>query len=127
MALLADFMLPFVEEVELLLTHSKVLLYSGQLDIIIGAATTEAYLPFLAWPGAVSFAAADRAVWRLDPSDPEVAGSVTARPVAILPCDAAGGQLTALLRCRRYATAGGNLTYVMIRGAGEASCQCCFR
>ena len=87
-----DFMVPFVEEVELLLTHSKVLLYSGQLDIIIGAATTEAYLKYLAWPGAAAFAAAARKVWRISPTDPEVAG---------------------------FATAGGNLTYVVIRGAGH--------
>lgn len=69
-----------------------VLLYSGQLDIIIGAATTESFLNDVSWPGQASFAAAQRSVWRMTPSDPEVAG---------------------------YVRAGGNLTYAVIRGAGH--------
>lgn len=68
MHLLADFMVSFVDEVELLLEHVPVMLYSGQLDIIIGAATTEKFLADLEWGGAAAFAAAQRSVWRLSPS-----------------------------------------------------------
>ena len=45
-----------------------------QLDIIIGAATTERFLADIQWPGASAFARAERSVWRLTPADPDVAG-----------------------------------------------------
>lgn len=92
MNLLGDFMVSFEAEVEILLEHVPVLLYSGQLDIIIGAATTENFLSDLQWSGSTAFAKAQRSVWRLSPSDPEVAG---------------------------FVRAGGNLTYAVIRGAGH--------
>ena len=38
-------------ELTLLLSTMPVLLYSGQLDIIIGAATTERYLQDITWAG----------------------------------------------------------------------------
>lgn len=40
------------DELTLLLSNMPVLLYSGQLDIIIGAATTERYLQEISWAGA---------------------------------------------------------------------------
>ena len=39
------------DELTLLLSSLPVLLYSGQLDIIIGAATTERYLQDIVWEG----------------------------------------------------------------------------
>ena len=39
------------DELTLLLSNMPVLLYSGQLDIIIGAATTERYLQDIVWAG----------------------------------------------------------------------------
>eukprot|EP01046_Picozoa_sp_COSAG06_P057459 COSAG06_NODE_11210_length_1544_cov_3.824221_3_plen_118_part_00 len=78
MNLLADFMVSFQDELTLLLSNLPVLLYSGQLDVIIGAATTERYLADIVWPGSTAFASAERSVWRLTASDPEVAGYVRA-------------------------------------------------
>lgn len=56
----------------------KVLIYSGQLDIIIGAALTEAFLPALKWSGQAAYEAASKSVWRIHPADKEVAGYVRA-------------------------------------------------
>lgn len=91
--LLRDFMVSFKPEVELLLQREyKVLVYSGQLDIIIGAALTESFLPGVQWAGSGAFAAAPKAVWRMDPTDSEVAG---------------------------FVNSGGGLIYAVVRGAGH--------
>ena len=49
-----------------LLANYRVLVYSGQLDAIIGAALTDAFLQSLQWPGAAGYLAAARRVWRSD-------------------------------------------------------------
>ncbi|KAJ1459029.1 Alpha/Beta hydrolase protein [Pelagophyceae sp. CCMP2097] len=92
-ALLGDFHVSYRPELETVLNASyKVLIYSGQLDVIIGTALTERALPFLQWPGAAALADADRAVWRIKPTDTEVAG---------------------------FATQVGNFTRVVVRAAGH--------
>ena len=70
----------------------KVLIYSGQLDVIIGAALTQRFLPGVAWHGQAAYNAAPKAVWRVKPTDVEVAG---------------------------YARVVGNFTQVVVRGAGH--------
>lgn len=91
--LLSDFMVSFRPEVERLLRNKyKVLIYSGQLDIIIGAALTQRALPFLDWDGANAFANSKKAVWRIHDDDPEVAG---------------------------FVNNGGGLIYAVVRGAGH--------
>ena len=70
----------------------KVLIYSGQLDVIIGAALTEAFLPGVQWSGQAAYRSARKAVWRIHPSDKEVAG---------------------------YVRAVGNFTQVVVRAAGH--------
>lgn len=93
MHLLKDFMVSFRPEVEYLLENKyKVLIYSGQLDIIIGAALTEASLYAMRWSGYDEFVASQKAVWRTTSSDSEVAG---------------------------FVNAGGGLTYAMVRSAGH--------
>lgn len=52
----------------------KVLVYSGQLDVIIGAALTESFLPMVEWHGQSAYNSANRSVWRIHPTDTEVAG-----------------------------------------------------
>lgn len=83
MHLVADFMISLRDEFVQVLTAAhaasgapkyKVLVYSGQLDIIIGAALTERFLAALPWAGQQAYLAAPRAVWRIDPADEEVAG-----------------------------------------------------
>eukprot|EP00928_Gymnodinium_smaydae_P040797 TRINITY_DN27634_c0_g1_i1.p1 TRINITY_DN27634_c0_g1~~TRINITY_DN27634_c0_g1_i1.p1 ORF type:complete len:244 (+),score=30.44 TRINITY_DN27634_c0_g1_i1:185-916(+) len=77
-ALLADFHDSYRPELQQLLAAKdvRVLVYSGQLDIIIASALTERFLPYLEWPGRAAFAAAQKKIWRIRPSDTEVAGFV---------------------------------------------------
>jgi len=101
MALVPDFMVSYRQEVETLLSSTgptyNVLMYSGQLDVIIGAALTENFMPMMQWPGRNAYMAAQKKVWRINPSDTEVAGYV-----------------------RQVVQAGGsNLTYAIVRAAGH--------
>ena len=77
MHLTGDFMVSFAAELATLMDHYKVLIYSGQLDIIIGTALTSTYVPLLAWGGQDEFNAAPRAVWRASADAAEVSGFVT--------------------------------------------------
>lgn len=63
-----------------LLTHGlpvlQVLIYSGQLDVIVATPLTERFLPTVAWKGAEEYSKAERLSWRVQPKDREVAGYV---------------------------------------------------
>lgn len=76
MHLLADFMVSMVPRLQVLVEAYPVLIYSGQLDVIIGAALTERFLPLMEWSGQKEYMAAGRSVWRINPTDEEVAGYV---------------------------------------------------
>lgn len=78
MALLGDFMVSFKTQLGALMDEYPVLLYSGQLDIIIGAALTEAFLSSIPWGGADSFANATRVVWYSPSNATNVTGYVQA-------------------------------------------------
>ena len=54
----------------------NIILYSGQLDIIIGAPLTEAFLKVLEWDGKEKYLSSKKTIWRVEPSDKEVAGYV---------------------------------------------------
>ena len=54
----------------------RVLIYNGQLDIIIGAPLTELFIPTMKWHGASAYAETGRAVWKVNADDVEVAGYV---------------------------------------------------
>lgn len=49
-----------------LLQHYRVLIYNGQLDIIVAYPLTENYLQNLVWPGAKAYKNALRKKWRVD-------------------------------------------------------------
>lgn len=72
-----------------LLSHYPVLIYNGQLDIIVAYPLTENYLKNLQFSGAEEYKTAKRYIWRVDD---DVAG---------------------------YAKHAGNLTEVLVRNAGE--------
>ncbi|KAM9806387.1 probable serine carboxypeptidase CPVL [Syngnathus typhle] len=59
-----------------LMDHYKVLIYSGQLDVIVAAPLTERFLPTVNWTGANDYKTAPRFHWKLQPGDTEVAGYV---------------------------------------------------
>ena len=95
--LLGDFhrtMRPRLEAI--LAAKVPVLIYSGQLDIIIGAALTERFLPYVQWAGRDQLMAAERAIWRVEPDDMEVAGFA-----------------------REVEAEGQKLVQVLVRGAGH--------
>lgn len=54
----------------------QVLIYSGQLDVIVAAPLTERFLPTVNWTGAAEYMKAPRFHWKLQPDDTEVAGYV---------------------------------------------------
>jgi vitellogenic carboxypeptidase-like protein len=54
----------------------SVLVYNGQLDIIIAVPLTMQWVGQLEWSGADELRKAKRAVWRVDEADSEVAGYV---------------------------------------------------
>eukprot|EP00942_MAST-04A_sp_MAST-4A-sp1_P004416 g4416.t1 len=78
MHLLSDFHVSFADEMTVLLNSNKynIILYSGQLDIIIGAPLTEAFLKVLDWDGKDKYLSSKKIIWRVDPSDKQVAGYV---------------------------------------------------
>lgn len=57
-------------------SHVQVLIYSGQLDVIVAAPLTERFLPTVNWTGAAEYKTAPRFHWKVQPSDTEVAGYV---------------------------------------------------
>ena len=54
----------------------SVLIYNGQLDIIIAVPLTMEWVGQLEWVGADELHKATRTVWKVDPTDREVAGYV---------------------------------------------------
>ena len=69
---------------------SQVLLYNGQLDIIVGVPLTENFLQQLKWSGQDDYNKASRAIWRLGDDQSDVAGYIKQvgrfRQVSILCC-----------------------------------------
>jgi len=57
-----------------LLENYKVLIYNGQVDVILGPSLTEKFLRILPWSGRDAYNAADKKVWKLN--DNTVAGYV---------------------------------------------------
>ena len=100
--LVADFHVSFADELIDLLDQPspvsgkpyRVVVYSGQLDVIIGAALTEAFLYKLPWSGLAAYKAAERTIWHSD--DPKAADPVSG-----------------------FVRTVGNFSQVLIRGAGH--------
>lgn len=61
---------------ELIFLCTQVLIYSGQLDVIVAAPLTERFLPTVSWSGADEYKSVMRMPWKVQPSDTEVAGYV---------------------------------------------------
>ncbi|KAM6450181.1 putative serine carboxypeptidase CPVL isoform 1-T2 [Liasis olivaceus] len=74
--LIEDIMKTIKPWLAILMDHYRVLLYSGQLDIIVAAPLTERFLPTVPWAKMKEYKNAERIVWRIYDKDPEVAGYV---------------------------------------------------
>eukprot|EP00731_Ephydatia_muelleri_P031706 Em0023g213a len=59
-----------------LMDNYKVMIYNGQLDIIVGAPLSERFLTVLSWSGQSEYLVANRTVWKISPSDEDVAGYI---------------------------------------------------
>ena len=57
-----------------LLSSYKVLVYNGQLDVILSAPQCERFLWSLEWSGAAAWKAAEKVVWRINATDSQPAG-----------------------------------------------------
>ncbi|XP_020934236.1 probable serine carboxypeptidase CPVL isoform X2 [Sus scrofa] len=64
---------PWLTEI---MNNYKVLIYNGQLDIILAASLTERSLMAMNWKGSQDYKNAERKVWKIFKSDREVAGYV---------------------------------------------------
>ncbi|KAM5271790.1 putative serine carboxypeptidase CPVL [Ctenodactylus gundi] len=64
---------PWLTEI---MNNYKVLLYNGQLDIIVAASLTERSLMAMEWKGSQKYRRVERKVWKIFKSDNEVAGYV---------------------------------------------------
>jgi vitellogenic carboxypeptidase-like protein len=76
--LLADVMRTYPEFLQPVFENYKTLLYSGQVDVIVAAPLTYAFLNNLDWKGHDAFEQAKRKVWKVAATDTEVAGFVKA-------------------------------------------------
>ncbi|XP_042174432.1 probable serine carboxypeptidase CPVL [Oncorhynchus tshawytscha] len=74
--LLQDVMKSIKPWLATLMDNYRVLIYSGQLDVIVAAPLTERFLPTVNWTGADEFNKASRFHWKIQPEDTEVAGYV---------------------------------------------------
>ena len=75
-----------------LLDSYRVLVYNGQLDVILSAPQCQNFLHTLKWSGAQQWQAATKRVWRIAPGDNQPAG---------------------------YVQASDSFSYVVVRGAGH--------
>jgi vitellogenic carboxypeptidase-like protein len=78
MNLLADFHVSLATELVGLLetNYYRIFIYSGQLDVIIGAPLTERFLNVLQWSGLEEYKEADRTIWMDETQTDPVSGYV---------------------------------------------------
>eukprot|EP00062_Callorhinchus_milii_P015095 gi/632964986/ref/XP_007898667.1/ PREDICTED: probable serine carboxypeptidase CPVL [Callorhinchus milii] len=74
--LLKDIMQSVKPWLAILMDKYRVLLYSGQLDVIVAAPLTERFLLTVPWSKAEEFKNVDRFYWSVNPGDTEVAGYI---------------------------------------------------
>ncbi|KAB5586952.1 hypothetical protein PHYPO_G00007410 [Pangasianodon hypophthalmus] len=74
--LVQDIMKSIKPWLAVLMDNYKVLMYSGQLDVIVAAPLTERFLPTVNWTGADAYKQAERFFWKVQPSDTEIAGYI---------------------------------------------------
>uniref|UniRef100_A0A6J0SQL2 Probable serine carboxypeptidase CPVL n=1 Tax=Pogona vitticeps TaxID=103695 RepID=A0A6J0SQL2_9SAUR len=74
--LLEDVMKSIKPWLAILMDNYRVLLYNGQLDIIVATPLTERFLPTVPWSRVDEYKNARRVVWKINAKDLEVAGYV---------------------------------------------------
>ncbi|XP_025785081.1 probable serine carboxypeptidase CPVL [Puma concolor] len=94
-----------------IMDNYKVLIYNGQLDIIVAASLTERSLMAMKWKGSQKYKQAERKVWKIFKSDNEVAGYVRqvddfCQRMTAVPGEQQGGESAILPTCSRQAMPG---------------------
>ncbi|KAG9476207.1 hypothetical protein GDO78_002996 [Eleutherodactylus coqui] len=74
--LLFDVMKTIKPWLVVLMDNYRVLMYSGQLDVIVAAPLTERFLQTVPWSRLEEYKKAKRSFWKIRPTDTEVAGYV---------------------------------------------------
>jgi vitellogenic carboxypeptidase-like protein len=74
--LLEDIMQSVKPQLTEVMNSTKVLLYSGQLDVIVALPLTEQMIETINWKYAADYQRGKRIVWKVRPDDVEVAGYV---------------------------------------------------
>lgn len=74
--LIPDWMKSIRYKLPPLLENYKVLIYNGQNDIILGGPVCENFLRGLVWSGQNDFLSAQKIIWKVQPTDQQVAGYV---------------------------------------------------
>ncbi|XP_073532668.1 probable serine carboxypeptidase CPVL isoform X2 [Phyllobates terribilis] len=74
--LLSDVMKTIKPWLVVLMDNYRVLMYSGQLDVIVAAPLTERFLQTVPWSRLEEYKTAERSVWKIRSTDAEVAGYV---------------------------------------------------
>ncbi|XP_066441741.1 probable serine carboxypeptidase CPVL [Eleutherodactylus coqui] len=74
--LLPDMMKTIEPWLVVLMDNYRVLMYNGQLDVIVAAPLTERFLQTVPWSKLEEYKKAKRSVWKIRPTDTEVAGYV---------------------------------------------------
>ncbi|CAF0954236.1 unnamed protein product [Didymodactylos carnosus] len=75
-ALSDDMMQSIVGKVTVIANNYKVMIYNGLLDIIIASSVTMNWVDKFQWDYSDDLRNADRIIWKVDPSDQEVAGYI---------------------------------------------------
>ncbi|XP_064648192.1 probable serine carboxypeptidase CPVL [Lineus longissimus] len=74
--LLTDVMQSIKPWLAVLMNYYKVMIYNGQLDVIIPVPSTESFLMTVPWQHLDEYKRAERHIWKVHPDDGEVAGYV---------------------------------------------------
>uniref|UniRef100_A0A8D0B6T3 Probable serine carboxypeptidase CPVL n=2 Tax=Salvator merianae TaxID=96440 RepID=A0A8D0B6T3_SALMN len=74
--LLEDVMKTIKPWLAILMDNYRVLIYNGQLDVIVAASLTERFLPTVPWAKVEEYNNAERVVWKIRAKDTDVAGYV---------------------------------------------------
>ncbi|XP_047454158.1 probable serine carboxypeptidase CPVL [Mugil cephalus] len=76
MYLVQDVMKSIKPWLGVLMDNYRVLMYNGQLDVLVAVPLTERFLTTVNWTGAAEYKKAPRFYWKIQPNDTEVAGYV---------------------------------------------------
>ena len=119
--LMGDWMLGVVEKLTVLLENYRVIIYSGQYDIILGPPLTEQALRNIHWSGQEQYLKAPKKVWKIPMSPPTLEASQIKRnlrseTLKAVTLDTLSAEVSDVAGYYRTV---GNFTQLVVRGAGH--------